>query len=420
MRSFTSPSKRLAIFVALLISLVACIGYCQSEFLPKVADSDLSYGHDGLRYHIFAEQNASSDVLSILSTTDAKAFSQIGYPLFLAAIYGMTIPHPFVAVATNWCLWIAAGFLLSKALKGYLSPKYHFVFNILWILYPESVSWCGFVMKEALVVFLLSSAVALCCADTWKLAQSAGVGLLIPVTMPIRSTAVPMMGLAVIIAITFRRREAQQGLPKAVLLATALTLAVYIGSSPEQSIGAPPGIEELSQPVNPLLLAGYSRTESAFSAGLSNQSVLMRMGSSNRVIDSLYIPIRGAANILFPLYLNPLDSESLGGTTFWLQWASACCCSVCSLAILLSVLERRSWTCPRTVLFGVFVLGFIALGLSGIVHERYRSLLVPVLLPLGIKSLEEEVEKHGYRRFLVWCASFPVALLVYKTIRLVL
>jgi hypothetical protein len=67
---------------------------------------------------------------------------------------------------------------------------------------------------------------------------------------------------------------------------------------------------------------------------------------------------------------------------------------------------------------GRFSLGFLALGLSGIIHERYRSTIVAALLPLGMRSLREEVAVHGPRRLLVGGVVLPVSIfLVYRILR---
>jgi hypothetical protein len=101
-------------------------------------------------------------------------------------------------------------------------------------------------------------------------------------------------------------------------------------------------------------------------------------------------------------------------------WLSAAVCSSAALTIILVLFGSQSWTRNRSILFGVLVLGLIALGLSGIIHERYRSIIVAALLPLGLRSFREEVAVHGSRRLVLVGAVLPVsAFLFYRILKLI-
>ena len=137
------------------------------------------------------------------------------------------------------------------------------------------------------------------------------------------------------------------------------------------------------------------------------------MGSPNRVVDSFFVPIRGVSHLFSPLYVSPFNYP-IGGIVVWL---SSAVCSAAALAIVLRLLAGDPWTRTRAILFGVVVLGVIALGFSGMIHQRYRSILVAALLPLGLRSGREEIATVGTRRLMAAGVFFPVA--VFATYRVV-
>jgi len=155
-----------------------------------------------------------------------------------------------------------------------------------------------------------------------------------------------------------------------LLLAVAVVVGLYIAgekSADDDAFGTHDAFD------NPLAQAGYGTIEATFSQGLSSRSLLRRMGSPNRMIDSFYVPLRGITHLISPLYVNPLSlSFAAVSEMTWMVWLSAAVCSAAALAILLRLLARQPWTRTRTVLFGVLAMGLVALGLSGIIHERYR------------------------------------------------
>ena len=70
------------------------------------------------------------------------------------------------------------------------------------------------------------------------------------------------------------------------------------------------------------------------------------------------------------------------------------------------------------VAIGALALGVLVLGLSGVIHPRYRSIVVAPLLPLGVRSLREEVQDRGIGRLLLFGVAAPVLLfLSYRFLR---
>jgi hypothetical protein len=50
--------------------------------------------------------------------------------------------------------------------------------------------------------------------------------------------------------------------------------------------------------------------------------------------------------------------------------------------------------------------------LTGIIHQRYRSIIVPALLPLGMRSFREEVAARGFAHIILIGTIFPLAVFV--------
>jgi hypothetical protein len=138
------------------------------------------------------------------------------------------------------------------------------------------------------------------------------------------------------------------------------------------------------------------------------------MGSPDRAVDSFYVPLRGVSHLFTPLYASPFNFPLVGV----LVWMSSAVCSFAALAILLRLWSRQPWTHGRAILFGVVVLGLLALGFTGTMNQRYRSILLAALLPMGMRSFREEVAVHGFRRFIFGGIALPVSIfLIYRIVR---
>ena len=340
-----------------------------------------------------------------------KAFDLTGYPILLSLVYSLTTPDPLVGCTFNWLLWVVAGLLLVPLAKSESSFASPLPFLALWMLYPEAIDWNGTTSKEPLVAFAMACAVRTCSSRVPRWVQVLVVAALAGLMLSVRSVTVPLIALALAISFEFRKNSPKGRWSRTLIVAGAAVAALYV-------LGGNHGDEVDTD--NPLANAGYTRMEQYFSGGLSSSSVLRRMGSPDRVVDSFYVPIRGVTHLISPLYVNPssLPFAQISAPS-GMVWLSAGICSTAALAIFLGLLGPQSWTRSRAILLGVLVFGLIALGLSGLLHERYRSLIVAALLPLGMRSFREEVAVHGHRRFVLAASALPVfVFLLYRILRL--
>jgi len=404
-----SPSYA-PIVVVVAASFILMLWYATSKFVPYIWLFDRGIGYDAFRYHIFAQRNAQYSLLEILSSYDVGEFSQTGYPVLLSQLYRLITPDPLVGCVFNWLLWVAAGFLLiplAKPESGFYTPL---PFLALWLLYPEGIDWTGTTSKEPLVAFAVACAIRACSSRAPRWAQLLIVGALAALMLWVRSVVAPLIVLAFAISFEFRRVSPRSAWSRTIMLAVAAVVALYVA-------GGNPADEEDTN--NPLANAGYSQMEQAFYEDLSSRSVLRRTGSPDRVMDSFYVPIRGLTHLVCPLYFDPFALPfAAAAQPSGMIWLSAGVCSSAALAILLGLVDRRLWTRNRAILFGVLVLGLMGLGLSGLIHERYRSIIVAALLPLGMRSVREEIAVHGPRRLLIGGAVLPVfVFLLYRILR---
>jgi len=399
-------SVQIVVVLLLLTSFLLTLWYATVWFIPYIWLSDLGIGFDAFRYQVFAQRNSQYSLIDILSGPDAAAFGQSGYPVLLSLLYGLTTSDPLVGCMLNWTLWVAAGFLLVPLAKSESEKASSLPFLTLWLLYPESVDWNGMTSKEPLVVFAVACVLRTCSSRARMWTQTLIVAGLFCLMLWVRQVAAPLMALALAISFEFRKTASPARGSRTVLLAVALVFLLYVTG------GAPADEPEVA---NPLDHAGYSWMEQTATAGLSNGSLLRQMGSADRLVDSLWAPIRGISYLFSPLYYNPF---SIPDIQTQLQWISALLCSAATLAILLRLLSRGARTHSRAILFGVLLLGLLALGLSGIMHLRYRSLIVAALLPLGMRSFREELAERGYRRLIVYGAVTPVFIFIlYRVLR---
>jgi len=399
-------SSHLWTLVLLTASLVLALWYATSEFIPYLPFADLGAGFDSFRYHVFAARNASSSAAAILASADAASFGQTGYPVLLSLLYGITRPDPLIGCIANWILWAVAGLLLAPLADIESGGSSRLPFLALWLLYPEGITWCGTTSKEVIVVFAVACAVRTCSSRILRWAQSLVVGPLAVGIFWVRSMAAPLLLLPLATSFEFRRQAPRAQGSRVLACALVAVLGLYLaGGASKEDIDTS----------NPLALAGYDKMDRDAADGLSRRSILRQMGSPNRVADLFYVPVRSMANLLCPLYLGPSAVTSVDA---FCELLSAGLCFIAVWAVSLRLFDRERWTQTRAVLFGVFALGFLALGLSGIIHERYRSTIVAALLPLGMRSLREEVAVHGPRRLLVGGVVLPVSIfLVYRILR---
>lgn len=381
--------------------------YAVYEFIPELPFATLYLGFDPFRFHVFAVRNASLSALDILTRTDASAFGQLGYPVLLSLLYGLTTPDPLIGCIANWLLWVGAGFLVARLADPSPGPSSRLPFLALWLLYPEAITWCGMTSKEPLVIFLVACAVTTCCSRMPRWAQGLIIAALAVGMSWVRSQTTPLVLLPLAISIEFRRDVPRARGSRVLLLALIAVISLYVAGQAST---------EVDESSNPLALAGYDKLQQAAPDTLSRRSLLRQMGSPNRVVDILYLPVRSLANIICPLYLGPtIWLNSVGD---FLELLSGGLCFLAVLALLLRLLDHEPWTRTRAVLFGVVVLGTVALGLSGIIHDRYRSIVLAALLPLGMRSFREELAAHGRRRLLIGGAVLPVfVFLLYRIMR---
>jgi hypothetical protein len=382
------------------------VWYATVAFIPLIWLSDLGMGYDPFRYQVFAQRNAQYSLFDILAGPDAASFSQTGYPVLLSLLYGLTTPDPLMGCMFNWVLWVAAGFLLVPLARPESDKSSSLPFLTLWLLYPEGFDWNGMTSKESLVAFAVACALRVCCSRARMWTQALIVAGLAGLMLWVRLVAAPLIALAFAISFEFRNLSDRAGRSRTMLFAFAAVFVLYVVGETPTDEG---GVE------NPLATAGYSLMEQTATGGLSAGSLLREMGSSDRLVDFLWAPVRGISHLFCPLYFNPFLIPDIGTQ---LQWLSAAICCAAALAIVLRMQSRQAWTRSRAVLFGVLVLGLLALGLSGILHPRYRSLIVAALLPLGLRSFREELAERGARRLIVYGTLLPAFIfLLYRILR---
>jgi hypothetical protein len=403
--SLVGKSNLSLIVFLLATSCVLTLWFATAAFIPYIGQSDLSIGFDAFRYHVFAQRNSAYSLTEILAGPDMGAFGQAGYPVLLSLVYGLTTPDPLVGCMLNWILWVAAGFLLVPLARTESDESSTLPFLAIWLLYPEGFEWNGMTTKEPLVAFAVACAIRACSSRARMWTQALIIAALSSLMLTVREVAAPLIALALAISFEFRNPATRKVWSRFLLFALVAVMVLYVA-------GATPNDE--ADVENPLARAGYSATLE-YSGGLSTDSLLRQMGSPDHLLDSLWAPVRGASYLICPLYYNPL---LMMDTASQLEWLSAVVCSAAALAILLRLLGRqirpRSWA----VLFGILVLGLMALGFSGILHPRYRSLIVAALLPLGMRSLREELAERGARRFLMCGTLLPASvILLYRILR---
>jgi hypothetical protein len=277
----------------------------------------------------------------------------------------------------------------------------------LWLLYPDGIAWCGTTSKEPLVVFAVACAVRTCSSRMPKWAQGLIIAALAAGMFSIRLQVVPLLLLPLAISFEFRGEMPRARGSRVLVLALIAVIGVYVAGKADTEDG---------ESSNPLALAGYDKMQTSAPDALSRRSILRQMGSPNRAVDILYVPVRSLANIICPLYLSPTWwFESVGA---FLEFLSGGLCFLAVLAVSLRLVDHEPWTRARAVLFGVVALGAMALGLTGSIHDRYRAIIVAALLPLGIRSFREEVATHGRRRLVIAGAVLPVVVfLLYRVLR---
>jgi hypothetical protein len=150
---------------------------------------------------------------------------------------------------------------------------------------------------------------------------------------------------------------------------------------------------------------------------VSANSVLAKTASDDKRIDSLWVTVRAAANLLAPLYMSPfeMDFDTLTG------WFSALLCLLFAGAIILHVRRGTGSPIIDSTALAMFAFSTLAIGITGIIHWRYRSLVVPSLFVLGYRSLRCEWRLHGLHRLAIGCVAVPLGLvIIYRSLKIVL
>ena len=383
----TRPSRP-GIALALICSIGATGLYASTRFVPDLVTDGADLGYDAYRYHLYAESQQWREVSDIFQPTgDDRQFEQIGYPVLLTLFYKSATANPFLGCLLNWCMWVAAGFLLLPLARSRQTGDGGGLFLAVWLLYPEAVTWNGMTTKESLVVLILAVALKSCASDSARKWRVCACVIAASATYYTRALMAPVLAGAFAAALCPRRWK------RVAILASAALFVLYVASGET---------------------AGYARMQADFMDGLSDGSVLTKVGSENRIVDALWVPVRGLANIAAPAFLSPFGME----IEERLSWLSAVLCCACVLAICLRVLANGHMDRGQAVSFAGIILGVLVLGMSGVIHARYRSIIVPALLPIGMRAMRDELAERSWPRLLLGGAMLAItAFSSYRLLR---
>jgi hypothetical protein len=382
-----------------VVSFLCAASYAEDLFTPALSRRGQLSGYDAYRYHSYAERHCTDEVFDILQAENAP-FTQAGYPTALTLLYKATAPEPLIGCALNWLLWLGAGLLLRRIVEDGDSSSLGFF--TLWMLYPESFDWIGTTSKEPMVAFAGALALRLCLSQASTTRKLVSCAILSTLMFPVRWALLPLIAVALLTSLRFRRSSASPTWYYTLLVAVAATSALYV-------VGG--NFETFS---NPLEKVGHAHVQTALSEGLSEGSLLARAGSSNKFVDLLWVPVRGLTTVVAPLYISPLGADV--ETT--LHWASAAICFLIVVAAVLRARRFTGWSQREAVLFSFCILGVVALGFTGLIHPRYRSLIAAGLLPLGWIWMRDEIGERGLVRLAFFGGVLPLAAaLAYKGLR---
>jgi hypothetical protein len=393
--SESTPGQILAIAFAAILGASLCIEYSTTCFVPSAVFVQNADTYDAFRYDWMASHASSWPIDRI--AVDEVPLKSPGYFRFLAAFYHYWGPDTLAGCVVNWLMWLAAGWLLAVvAAEDHSHPGVvRLVFAASWLLLPDAIDWTGTTSKEPLCVLAIACSLRLAryarLASWLALLPCAGaVALLAVAGNEVRGALLPMIALPFAVSVECRLRRPR--IPWTLVVVLAAIVLGYVGETGAFS------------------MTGQEFARSTWGQGFSSDSVLLRIGSSNRWIDLLAVPIRGLAHLVVPLNTAPQALPlAMVASPSLLGWASAALYVVLAAAVVLRVREARRWKrrLPATevVLLSACGLGVVLLGLTGIIHERYRSLFVPAFLPLASRHAVDEVRKHGWRRIGVTLAA---------------
>lgn len=398
------------------VSLTLTLLYAHLLFEPHIESFQNWETYDAYRYHFEAAQASRLDLADIF---DVKYSTNSRFPQFLAILYKVFRPDPLVGCALNWASWALAGWLLGPLVGGGSggrstreAARAVTAFWVCWFLLPDAFDWCGTTSKEplcALLVALGVRAVARFGSATSPRAAGAWLallGLTIPPLIWVRGAALALPVAGVLAALELRSR------PQATTRAWAVT-AVFVGLLVAYASSSFLPDSE----ANPFAESGSRKLAQVDPRALTSDSALRTISSSNKALDAIALPIRGVAHLVVPLNSPPwnLPIAKVAAPSL-VQWTSAAmyCIALCSVVLRVADAFRKRVRLPdATVLLGTaFVAGIIVLGLSGIVHERYRSILMPAYLPIALDAFLRELRIRGGSRLALFAGAVALAALI--------
>jgi hypothetical protein len=385
-------------FVAIL-SAGLWYWFATTRFLPELPFQSMIDSYDAYRYDLLARILARWPFEQILQER-IRAVHDAGYVRFLAILYSGIAPDALLGCFVNWLLWLGAGLLLTPVAAGgqHEARKTRAVFLSVWLLLPDAVDWTGTTSKEPLCAFILALCLRLACAvERASLPRASLLAIAVAVLALLGAevrTAISILAiLPFALATEMRVRESR--FPWTLAAAALLVATIFLGFAGD-------ALQAITD--TDFSATGYAHAVETWGGGFSQNSVLLRIGSQNKWLDLLVVPVRGLAHIISPLNASPLALPlAQVSAPSLLQWLSAAIYTILAIAIALRAREHFADGAPPipardVVLLGTSLMAVLLLGLTGIIHERYRSILVPAFLPLGVRHVVEETAAHGMRR----------------------
>jgi hypothetical protein len=400
-RRMPAVGRLYALAFAAFGSLGMSIAFAVYRFLQVSVSGSGENTYDAYRYDLYARFLSRATVEQILDA-DIEGLAKTGYVRVLAIFYHYWGPDALAGCVFNWVLWAASGLLLLP----YVSAEKHArdlraVFLVTWLLLPDAVDWTGTTSKEPLGTFLI--ALSLWLAQAVKDAGPAatalgGVAVIVLASLgaEVRSALSVLIVLPYAVVLERRYLRSRWVIPWAGVVAVLALSVSFVGLG--GILGDRFGRE--------LADVGHTHAASTFQGRFASDSVVARLGSDNRWLDLLAVPVRGLAHIISPLMMSPLALPLAAVAEYCLlPWTSAAVYTLLAVAILLSYRWRRAEGEERSptdgVLLATSVLALLILGTTGFLHERYRSVVVPALLPLGVRCLDDEWRVHRGGRLVV-------------------
>jgi hypothetical protein len=389
----------LALAGAAIVSLGVSYWYATTRFIPAIPFQSSVDAYDAFRYDGLAHVMARWPLQRILEDRILGLLSP-GYVRFLALLYSYIVPDALLGCFVNWLLWLGAGlFLMPIAAKGHPNArKVAAIFMVVWLLVPDGIDWTGTTSKEPLCALIMALSLYLASAAEKAgimrvLLLGSGVGLLAAAGQEVRDALLLLAVLPFALALEMRFRKTR--FPWTFAGTVLLITASFVGLT-----GDVLGMDTEHE----FARTGYGSAKEIWAGGFSSDSVLLRLGSDNRWLDLLVVPVRGLAHLITPLNMPPtaLPLAEVAAPSL-LQWVSSAIYVTLSIAVVLRLREhlgrrRLPWPPTEILLTYTCLAAIFILGLTGIIHERYRSILVPAFLALGVRSFMDETAAHGTRR----------------------